>query len=101
MKSQEEFDPRELVAHAVVMAQTQLETMDDEECVLMVRSFVELMVDWQPEIAKLADDPIQLGIAVSSLATLFNLAFCRAYSFTDKKLAAQVAIEKALGREVD
>ena len=95
----EEFDPRDLVGHAMIVAQTQLDTMDDEECVLMVRSFTEVMVDWQPEIARLADDPIQLGVAVSSLASLFNLAFCRAYDFTDKKLAAQEAIKKAFGKE--
>ena len=97
----EEFDPKELVAHAAIMADSQLNTMDDEECVLMVRSFTQLIIDWQPNVAELADDPIQLGVAVSSLAILFNLAFCRAYNFTDKKLAAQEAIEKAFGKEGD
>ena len=97
----EEFRPEELVYESARMAQQQVDTMDDEECVLMVRSFTELMVDWQPEIAKLTNDPMQLGMAVSSLASLFNLAFCRAYRFTDKKLAAQEAIAKAFGQEVD
>lgn len=97
----EDFNPQELVLEGVRLAQIQLEDMDDEECVLMVRSFTELMVDWQPEIAKLANNPIHLGLAVSSLASLFNLAFCRAYDFTDKKLTAQQAIEKAFSKEGD
>ena len=97
----EEFAPEQLVFEAAKMAQRQVDDMDDEECVLMVRSFTELMVDWQPEVAKLTEDPMQLAMAVSSLACLFNLAFCRAYSFTDKKLAAQEAIAKAFNQEVD
>lgn len=96
-----EFNPIELIEYSLKMAERQLDTMDDEECVAMVRSFTELMAEWQPEIAKLADQPVQLGIAVSSLATLFNLAFVRAYSFTEKKMAAQDALEKAFSKEVD
>ena len=96
-----EFTPEEVVKEGFSLALDQLQEMDDEECVSMVRSFTECMSKWQPAVADLSDDPMRLSLTVSSLASLFNLAFCRAYKYTDRRLAAQEAIAKAFGQEVD
>ena len=61
----------------------------------MVREFTKIMADWQPNIAIYMDEPIMLGLSALSAAELFKLAFYRAYVYTDKKVDAINALDKA------
>ena len=97
MKSQKEFSPAELIEYSKDMAAIQLESMTDEEAISMVRDFTQVMADWQPAVKQLSDEPIQMATACLSLAALFQDAFIKAYGFTEKRMAAEEALQKALG----
>ena len=86
----------EMMEYADDVADEMLRDMSPEQAVTMVREFTSTMVDWQPGVAELADDPIKLGISCLSTAKLFVKAFAVAYNYTDKHLQAKEAIEKAL-----
>ena len=95
-----QFNPKELVEYAEQLAEMQASEMNQEECVLMVRSFTEAMAEWQPSVKEFTgseESAVQLAVACLTLSHLFQKAFCSAYSFTEKRLEAQEAIEKALG----
>ena len=73
--------------------------MPEEEAVAMVRDFIGVLVDWQPNIAEHREDPTMLAITALSTTRLFELAFLKAYSFSAKHIAAREAIAKAFGQE--
>jgi len=85
----------EMIEYGEAAALEILETMSDEDCLQMVREFCGLMADWQANIGCYRDDPIMLGLSCLSAAELFKLAFYRAYLYTDKKVDAINALDKA------
>ena len=87
----------EMIEYGDASAQNILADMSDEDCIEMVRGFCKAMADWQPNIAIYQDEPIMLGLSCLSAAELFKLAFARAYLYTDKKVDALNALEKAFG----
>ena len=87
--------PQELIKMARELSLEQIEEMDDQECILMVRSYVELMAEWQPELGRLKDRPGDLALAVLTLNQLFNRAFIKAYGYTERRLEATEALERA------
>jgi len=94
-----EYNPektaQEMVDYGEAVAMDMIQDMDPEECVVMVRDFCRVMAEWQPNVAALADEPVMLGITCLSTAKLFELAFKKAYTYTDKKVDAINAINKA------
>ena len=86
---------KEMVEYGEQLAEMMLKDMDEEECVTMVRDYCRGMAEWQPNVAIHADDPVMLGITCLSTAKLFELAFQKAYAYTDKKVDAMNAIDKA------
>lgn len=90
-------DPQAMVTHAGEIAIEMAAEMPDEEAVLMVRDFISVLSEWQPTIAQYADDPTMLAIGSLATARLFELAFLKGYSFSEKQIAARDAIKKALG----
>lgn len=86
-----------MVDHGVKAAQLMLDDMSEEETVAMVREFCEVVARWQPNVAIYKDDPIMLGLSCLTTAALFQLAFHKAYTYTDKKLDAITALKNALG----
>ena len=72
-----------------------LSSMSDEDCLQMVREFCDLMANWQDNIGCYREEPVMLGLSCLSAAELFKLAFERAYLYTDKKVDAINALEKA------
>lgn len=93
----DDFNPIELVEYADSVAYQMIAGMPEEEAVAMVRDFIGVLVDWQPNIAEHRDDPTMLAITALSTTRLFELAFIKAYSFSAKQIAAREAIAKALG----
>ena len=88
---------QEMHEYADAAAMEILAAMDDEEVILMVRDFCQVMADWQPNIKIYADEPVMLGLSCLSAAQLFRLGFSRAYGYTSKKVEAMEAIDKAFG----
>ena len=89
----------EMIEYGEAAALEILKDMTDDECIQMVRDFCKIMADWQPNIAIYLDEPIMLGLSCLSAAELFKMAFYRAYVYTDKKVDAMNAINKAFGVE--
>ena len=89
----------EMIEYGEAAALQILDDMTDDECIQMVRDFCKVMADWQPNIAIYRDEPIMLGLSCLSAAELFKMAFARAYLYTDKKVDAMNAINKAFGVE--
>ena len=87
----------EMIEYGEAAALQMVDDMTDDECIQMVRDFCKVMADWQPNIACYLDDPIMLGLSCLSAAELFKMAFARAYLYTDKKVDAMNAINKAFG----
>lgn len=87
----------EMIEYGEAAALQILDDMTDDECIQMVRDFCKVMADWQPNIAIYLDEPIMLGLSCLSAAELFKMAFARAYLYTDKKVDAMNAINKAFG----
>ena len=85
----------EMLEYSEAAALEILADMDDEACLSMVREFTQVMAKWQPNIACYSDDPVMLGLSCLSAAHLFKLAFERGYMYTDKKVDALNALEKA------
>lgn len=85
----------EMIEYGEAAALEILQDMSDEDCIQMVRDFCKLMADWQPNIAIYMEDPVMLGLSCLSAAELFKLAFYRAYVYTDKKVDAINALDKA------
>lgn len=79
------------------IARAMLSEMDEEEATAMVRDFVEIVSRWQPNVASHAGDPVMLGISCLATAYLFQMAFKKAYLYTDKKVDAINALKNALG----
>ena len=87
----------DMVDYGCQTARLMLDDMDEDETVAMVREFCEVVARWQPNVAIYRDDPIMLGLSCLSTAALFQLAFQKAYTYTDKKLDAITALKNALG----
>ena len=95
-----DFDPKEMIDYAEQIAQNMASDMPDDEAILMTRDFVRVMHDWQPEVySKIADDPTMLAITSLTTAKLFELAFLKAYSYSERHVQAREAIEKVLGEQ--
>ncbi len=94
-KEDPKFVAREMVDYAEELAQQMLVDMDDDECVAMVRDFISVMIEWQPNIAAVVHDPGLVAISSLTTAALFQSCFAKAYVFTDKKVDAMNAISKA------
>ena len=93
-----DFEPEEMLVYASKVASEMLEAMPDEEAVVMVRDFVNVMAKWQPEAySKLNNDPTLVALTALSTATLFQKAFIKAYAYSERHVAAREAVEKALG----
>ena len=90
---------QEMHEYADAAAEEILAGMSDEETITMVRDFCTVMAKWQPNIDIYKDEPVMLGLSCLSAAQLFRIAFGRAYRYTDKKLAAQQALEKVFNTE--
>ena len=56
-----------------------------------------VMADWQPEVYRQLDDPTLLAITSLTTSKLFELAFMKAYKYSEKHVQAKEAIEKAFG----
>ena len=95
MKSQKDETPKELLAYAKELADTLLEDMSEEECVDMVRSLVELLANWQPNIAIFKDQPVMMGVSCLAVTYMFQDAFVKAYDHSQKKLDAIQSLKKA------
>ena len=89
----------EMHEYADAAAEEILAGMTDEEAITMVRDFCTVIAKWQPNIDIYKDEPVMLGLSCLSAAQLFRIAFGRAYRYTDKKLAAQQALEKVFNKE--
>jgi hypothetical protein len=87
----------EMLAYSEGIAAQMVKDMDEEEAILMVRDFVSVMANWQPQIAAVGDDPVMLGISSLATAFLFQKCFKKAYLYTDKKVDAIEAIKAAFG----
>ena len=85
----------EMIEYGEAAALQLLDEMSDEECIQMVRDFCKVMADWQPNIAIYLEEPVMLGLSCLSAAELFKMAFARAYLYTDKKVDAINALDKA------
>lgn len=79
------------------VAEQMIAEMDEEEATLMVRDFVAAIAKWQPNVAMHADDPVMLGISCLATSYLFQMAFKKAYLYTDKKVDAINALKNAFG----
>jgi len=89
----------DMVDYGIQTAQLMLDDMDEEETVTMVREFCKVVAKWQPNVAIYIDDPVMLGLSCLSTAALFQLAFQKAYTYTDKKMDAITALKNALGED--
>ena len=79
------------------IAERMIAEMDEEEATQMVRGFIEVIARWQPNVAVHAGDPVMLGISCLATSYLFQMAFKKAYLYTDKKVDAINALKNALG----
>jgi hypothetical protein len=91
------FEPSEMVDYAEQIAREMVTNMPDKEATHMVRDFVRVMADWQPEVYRQLDDPTLLAITSLTTSKLFELAFMKAYKYREKHVQAKEAIEKAFG----
>jgi len=91
------FEPSEMVDYAEQIAREIVTNMPEEEATHMVRDFVRVMADWQPEVYRQLDDPTLLAITSLTTSKLFELAFMKAYKYSEKHVQAKEAIEKAFG----
>lgn len=91
------FEPSEMVDYAEQIAREMVGNMPDEEAIHMVRDFIRVMADWQPEVYRQLEDPTMLAITSLTTAKLFELAFMKAYKYSEKHVQAKEAIEKAFG----
>ena len=87
----------EMMEYGAQLAEAMIVEMDEEEATLMVRDFVSVIADWQPNVAIHADNPVMLGISCLVTSYLFQMAFKKAYLYTDKKVDAINALKNALG----
>lgn len=87
----------DMMEYGASVAEQMIKGMDEEEATLMVRDFVFLIAKWQPNVAAHADDPVMLGISSLATSYLFQMAFKKAYLYTDKKMDALNALKKAFG----
>lgn len=92
-----DFHPQEMVDYAQDIASEMIQKMPEEEAVLMVRDCIGVLAEWQPAVAEHRDDPTMLAITALSTTRLFELAFLKAYRYSEKHLEAREAIEKAFG----
>lgn len=98
-------DPRpkrtvqEMLEYGDEIATQMLNDMNDDEKVAMVRDFVTVMAQWQPNIRIHSEDPMLLGISCLATTSLFQKCFRDAYLYTDKKVDAIQALKNALGEE--
>jgi len=95
----QDFDPLDMIHYAEKIAAEMVQEMPDEEAVTMVRDFVSVLADWQPAVAAQRDDPTMLAITALSTTRLFELAFLKAYGYSERHVQAREAIEKALGEQ--
>ena len=86
-----------MVDYAEQIAREIVTNMPEEEATHMVRDFVRVMADWQPEVYRQLDDPTLLAITSLTTSKLFELAFMKAYKYSEKHVQAKEAIEKAFG----
>ena len=87
---------QEMLDYSENIAEQMLEDMDEEETTLMVRDFVAVIAQWQPNVAKYWDDPTMSAISCLATSFLFQKAFRKAYLYTDKKVDAINALKNAL-----
>ena len=93
----EDFEAQDMINYAEKIAQEMVTTMPDDEAVLMVRDFIRVLAEWQPAVREQIGDPAMLAITALSTTRLFELAFLKAYSYSERQVAAREAIEKVLG----
>ena len=55
-----QFEPSEMVDYAEQIAREMVGNMPDEEAIYMVRDFIRVMADWQPEVYRQLEDPCLL-----------------------------------------
>lgn len=87
----------DMMEYGSTVAEQMIADMDEEEATLMVRDFVTLIAKWQPNVAIHADNPVMLGISCLATSYLFQMAFKKAYLYTDKKVDAINALKNAFG----
>lgn len=87
----------EMLEYSKELAIKMAEEMDEEEATLMVRDFVTVIAKWQPNVAVHSGDPVMLGISCLVTSYLFQMAYKKAYLYTDKKVDAINALKNALG----
>jgi hypothetical protein len=88
------LEPSEMVDYAEQIAREMVNKMPDEEAIHMVRDFIRVMADWQPEVYNVLEDPTLLAITSLTTSKLFELAFAKAYKYSEKHVQAREAIEK-------
>ena len=93
----QDFNPQDMITYADKIAHEMVEKMPDEEAVTMVRDFIRVLSEWQPQVYEQMADPTMLAITALSTTRLFELAFLQAYTYSEKHIAAREAIEKVLG----
>jgi len=93
----EDFEAQDMINYAEKIAQEMVSAMPDDEAVLMVRDFIRVLAEWQPAVHDQIGDPAMLAITALSTTRLFELAFLKAYSYSERQVAAREAIEKVLG----
>lgn len=84
----------ELQESVQIDIETNLAEWTDEECVLFVRDFLELMEKWQPKAINLKKNNLEAAAHALYLTGLFAPAFRRAYLFSTQFLAARDSIKK-------
>ena len=86
-----------MITYADRIAKDMIESMPDDQAVLMVRDFVRVLAEWQPAVHDQLDNPTMLAITALSTTKLFELAFLKAYSYSAKVVEVREAIEKVMG----
>lgn len=84
----------ELIESVQIDVAEHLEEWEDEQCVLFVREFMELMEKWQPQAVNLKKANLDTAANGLYLTGLFAPAFRRAYLFSTQFLAAKESIDK-------
>ena len=95
----QDFNPKDMIAYADKIAHEMVEEMPDDEAILMVRDFIRVLAEWQPAVHSKIGEPTMLAITALSTTRLFELAFLKAYSYSEKHVAAREAIEKVFGEQ--
>lgn len=93
----EDSTVRDMIDHAHSIAKVMVDDMPEDEAILMVRDFISILADWQPTIKAQLDDPTMLAITSLATTKLFELAFVKAYGFSERQIAAREAIKKVFG----